>query len=207
MPFPNDYLRGVNDPSASALIMWDFQVGLAGRALGLDDLVDTSRKLLDAADRSGVPVIWSRHTLAPPAQETQGMQCFMLGKQGAQTVADIEPFMLVGSPEREFLDEIHPREHDLVIPKHTPSFFVGTPLDQRLRALGRTTLVFTGVATEIGVDLSAKHALALGYVPMVVEDAVGSYTVQKKEAGLAALRTWIPVVTSDDIIGIWERSS
>jgi nicotinamidase-related amidase len=207
MAFPTDYLREVNDPSISALIMWDFQVGLAGRALDLEQLVAVNRRLLAAADTAGVPVIWSRHTLAPPALETPGIQTFMLGKQGVASVDEIRPFMLVGSPEREFLPDIHPREHDLVIAKHTPSFFVGTPLEQRLRAMGRTTLVFTGVATEIGVDLSAKHGLALGYVPMVVEDAVGSYTVEKKEAGLAALRTWIPVVTADQIIGFWENAS
>ena len=207
MSFPTDYLRKVNDPFASALIMWDFQVGLAGRALDLDQLIGANRRLLAAADSAGVPVIWSRHTLAPPARETPGIQCFMLGKQGVASVAEIKPFMLVGSPEREFLSEIHPRDHDLVIDKHTPSFFVGTPLDQRLRGLGRTTLVFTGVATEIGVDLSAKHALALGYVPMVVEDAVGSYTAAKKAAGIAALRTWIPVVTTDAIIEFWEDAS
>ena len=204
MAFPTDYLRQVNDPSTSALIMWDFQVGLAGRALDLEQLVAASHRLLEAADSAGVPVIWSRHTLATPALETPGLQCFMLGKQGVASVADIRPFMLVGSPEREFLPDLHPRDHDLVIAKHTPSFFVGTPLEQRLRGLGRTTLVFAGVATEIGVDLSAKHSLALGYVPMVVEDAVGSYTTERKEAGISALRTWIPVVTTDEIIGFWE---
>jgi len=204
--FPTGYLREVNDPSTSALIMWDFQVGLAGRALDLDRLLAANRRLLDAADAAGVPVIWSRHTLVPPTLETPGLQCFMLGKQGADSVADIKPFMLVGSPEREFLPGLHPRDHDLVIAKHTPSFFVGTALEQRLRGLGRTTLVFTGVATEIGVDLSAKHSLALGYVPMVVEDAVGSYTAERKEAGIAALRTWIPVVTTDEIIGFWEAA-
>ena len=207
MAFPIEYLREVNDPSASALIMWDFQVGLAGRALDLEQLVTANRRLLGAADAAGVPVIWSRHTLAPPALETPGLQSFMLGKQGVESVADIRPFMLVGSPEREFLPDLHPREHDLVIAKHTPSFFVGTPLEQRLRGLGRTTLVFTGVATEIGVDLSAKHALALGYVPMVVEDAVGSYTAERKEVGITALRTWIPVVTTDEIVGFWEAAS
>jgi nicotinamidase-related amidase len=207
MALPTDYLREVTEPTRTALMMWDFQVGLGGRAFDLESLVAANRRLLKAADAAGVPVFWSRHTLVPPALETPGLQCFMMHKQGAASVNDIKPFMLVGSPEREFLADLQPREHDTVIDKTTPSFFVGTPLGQRLLAAGRTTLVFTGVATEIGVDLSAKHALALGYVPVVVEDAVGSYTVERKEIGLAALRTWIPVLTAEEIIGFWETAS
>jgi nicotinamidase-related amidase len=115
--------------------------------------------------------------------------------------------MQPGSPEREFLAELSPRPHDTVIEKSTPSFFVGTTLQQRLFVAGIRSVVITGVATEIGVDLTAKHALALGYVPVVIEDAVGSYTVEKNEIGLAALRTWIPVVSSDEIISVWQEGT
>jgi len=185
--------------------MWDFQVGLAGRATGLERLVETSRRLLEAADAAAIPVIWSRHTLPPPELSTPGMQYFMMQKQRASTIADLEPFMQVGSPEREFLSELQPRLHDTVIDKGTPSFFVGTALEQRLFSMGIRALVFAGVATEVGVDLSAKHALALGYVPAVVEDAVGTYTLEKQRIGLAALRTWIPVVAADEIIALWNE--
>ena len=36
---------------------------------------------------------------------------------------------------------------------------------------------------------------------------VGSYTTERQEAGIAALRTWIPVITTDEVIGFWEAAS
>lgn len=185
--------------------MWDYQVGLAGRSIHLDRVIESSRRLLDAADSARIPVFWSKHTLPAPADATPGMQLFQARKQGVATAAQIKPFMQLGSPEREFLTELSPRPHDAVIEKGTPSFFVGTTLQQRLFAAGIRSVVIAGVTAEIGVDLTAKHALALGYVPVVVEDAVGSYTDESLEAGLAALRTWIPVVSAEEMISIWEE--
>ena len=201
-----EYVRELSEPGSTALIMWDFQVGLAGRAENRESLVATARLLLDAADAAGIPVTWSRHTLPLPEHSTPGMQYFMMQKQQVTTVGEIKPFMLVGSPEREFLPELPPRDHDTVIDKSTPSFFVGTTLQQQLSSGAVRTLVFAGVATEIGVDLSAKHALALGYVPVVVADGVGTYTTERQQIGLAALETWIPVLTADEIIGLWTES-
>ena len=111
MAFPTDFLREVNDPSVSALIMWDFQVGLAGRALDLDQLVETNRRLLEAADSAGVPVIWSRHTVPDLSQVTAGSLYRMMKKQKVTDPAELKPFMQEGSPEREYVPQIGPRPH------------------------------------------------------------------------------------------------
>lgn len=184
--------------------MWDFQVGLAGKALHLEAIVEAGRRLLAAADEAEIPVFWSRHTLPPIEATTPGMQLFQARKQGVATAAELRPFMQPGSPEREFLPSLSPRPDDTIIDKSTPSFFVGTTLEQRLFAAQVRSVVLAGVTTEIGVDLTAKHALALGYVPVVIEDAVGSYTDEAKEVGLAALRTWIPLASTDEIISVWQ---
>lgn len=199
------YVREFTHRSSTALLMWDYQVGLAGRALHLEDLLAASKRLLVAADEAGIPAFWSRHTLPPLDATTHGMKLFQAIKQGVSAPSELKPFMQQGSPEREFLAELTPRPHDTVVEKGTPSFFVGTTLQQRLFACGIRSVVIAGVTAEIGVDLTAKHALALGYVPVVIEDAVGSYTDENLEKGLAALRTWIPVITSDEMIGIWSE--
>lgn len=191
-------------PESAALLMWDFQNGLGGRAVGLDGIIGAARRLLDAADAAGVPVIWSRHTVPPLAQVTSGSLYRMMRKQGVETLAELQPFMHEGSPERDFIAGLQPRPHDSIIDKSTPSFFVGTPLQLRLSALQIRTLVFAGVATDIGIDLTAKHAFALGYYPVVAEDAVGSYSEERHEIGLAALRLWIPTVTAADVAAVWD---
>jgi len=203
---PSSYEEMV-DPRSAALIMWDFQVGLGGRAVNLNEIVTAARRLLGAADESGVPVIWSRHTIPPLPQVTPGSLYRMMKKQGVRSPADLQPAMREGSPDREFIPQLQPRKYDTIIDKSTPSFFVGTPLQLRLSALQVRTLVFCGVATEIGIDLTAKHAFALGFYPVVVEDAVGSYTPERHTLGLAALRSWVPVMTASEVIAGWEAAS
>ena len=199
---PRD-LSDMLDPRSTALVMWDFQVGLGGNASNLDELVRTSSQLLEGADRAAVRVIWSRHTVPDLSQVTAGSLYRMMKKQGVTDRSQLQPFMEEGSPEREYIPQLGPRSHDTVIDKSTPSFFVGTPLDLRLSALRIRSLVFCGVATDIGIDLSAKHASALGYFPIVVEDAVGSYSEERHRAALAAMRSWIPVTTGRFVLDTW----
>jgi nicotinamidase-related amidase len=199
---PRD-LAEMLEPSSTALIMWDFQVGLGGKAANLDSIVEAAGRLLQGADGARVPVIWSRHTVPDLTQVTAGSLYRMMKKQGLREPSEVAPFMEEGSVERKFLHQLHPRAHDAIIDKSAPSFFVGTPLEMRLRALGVESLVFCGVATDIGIDLSAKHASALGYFPVVVEDAVGSYSEDRHLAALASMRSWIPVSDSNTIIEIW----
>lgn len=200
---PRD-LSEMIDPSWTALVMWDFQVGLGGNATNLDEIAVTGNRLLDCVDDAGVPVIWSRHTVPDLTQVTDGSFYRMMKKQNVTEPSDLQPFMQEGSPEREFVTQIAPRPQDTVIEKSTPSFFVGTPLHMRLSALGIRSLVFCGVATDIGIDLSAKHASALGYFPVVVEDAVGSYSEERHHAALAAMRYWIPVTNAQFVIDTWS---
>lgn len=199
------HLSEMIDPRWTALIMWDFQVGLGGNAANLDQIAAVGNELLECADAARVPVIWSRHTVPDLSQVTDGSFYRMMKKQGVGKPSELQPFMQEGSPEREFVPQITPRPHDTVIEKSTPSFFVGTPLRLRLSALGIRSLVFCGVATDIGVDLSAKHASALGLFPVVVEDAVGSYSEDRHRAALAAMRSWIPVVDSQFVAETWRN--
>jgi len=192
------------DPGSAALVMWDFQVGLGGKAANLEAIVAAASQLLGAADDAEVPVIWSCHTVPANAQVTAGSLYRMMKKQGVSRPEELQPTMRVDSPDRAFLQQLQPRPHDSVIEKSTPSFFVGTPLHLRLSALQIRTLVFAGVATDIGIDLSAKHAFALGYFPVVVEDAVGSYSIDRHVTGLEALRNWVPVMTASEVIDAWR---
>lgn len=202
---PND-LNEMIAPTQAALLMWDFQVGLGGNATNLDQISDSGNRLLASADDAGVTVIWSRHTVPDLAQVTPGSLYRMMKKQGVSDPSQVKPFMTEGSPEREFVRQIGPRSHDTIIDKSTPSFFIGTPLDLRLLALGVRSLVICGVATDIGVDLTAKHAFALGYFPVVVEDAVGSYTEERHRAGLEAMKSWIPTVDSYFVCDAWRAA-
>jgi nicotinamidase-related amidase len=74
------------------------------------------------------------------------------------------------------------RHGDIEIVKRTIGAFQGTDLDARLRELGVTTLVFGGIATNLGVESTARAALDLGYDLVFVEDAMAAFTAAEHQA-------------------------
>jgi nicotinamidase-related amidase len=197
-------LKGFVAPSQTALIMWDFQKGLAGRASNAGPMLDAAQKLLAAADRAGVMVIWSRHVL-PPFDILPGpWMLLMMKRQGVSRPEDVKPMFQAGSEEGEFMPGFQPAPHHLVLEKSQPSLFVDTPLDNRLKARGIRTLVLAGFATDIGIDFNARHASAEGYFAIVAEDACGAHTPEGHERSLAFLRNWVQVANSGEIISAWS---
>jgi nicotinamidase-related amidase len=191
-------------PEKTALILWDLQNGLAGHALNTEEVQEAARRLIDAADQARVLVVWSRHVL-PRLELIQGpFLRFLMKKQKVDRVKDLKPTMQDGMEETEFLKGFVPAGHHLVIEKSTPSFFVNTPLDLRLKTCGIANLVLAGVATDIGIEFTARHAQAMGYFSVIAEDATGSYTQEAQERSIAFLRTQVPVVQAEEICRIWQ---
>ena len=183
------------DPRRAVLVMWDMQKGLAGRSPAISTIRDNALKLLAAAEKQKLPVIWSRHILPPTALTTGPFFLFLMKKQKVDHPDKLAPTMQRGMDDTEFVDGLAPKPHHIVLEKSQPSLFIDTPLDVRLKTLGRDTLIMAGVATDIGIEFTCRHAAALGYYSVVVEDACGSYAREAHERSLAFLRGWTtPVV-------------
>ena len=67
------------------------------------------------------------------------------------------------------------------------SAFIGTPLDIVLRDCGIDSFVVAGVAMEVGIEPTVRHALDLGYLPVIVTDACGA---GDHEAAARRWRRW-----------------
>lgn len=195
------------DPRTTALLLWDLQKGLAGRAFNTAEVQANARRLIAAADHAGVPVIWSRHVLPPLHLTSPPFLLFLMKKQKVDDLARLAPTMQPGMEETEFLDGFAPAAHHLVIEKSQPSFFVDTPLDLRLKSLGVRTVVLAGVATDIGIEFTARHAQAKGFFAVIAEDATGSYTREAHERSLAFMRAWMPVAGAAGIAAIWNGTA
>jgi len=50
-------------------------------------------------------------------------------------------------------------EEEMVITKHAASIFIGTDFERMIRNAGITTIIFSGIAAELGVESSARDAL------------------------------------------------
>jgi biuret amidohydrolase len=74
-----------------------------------------------------------------------------------------------------------------VLDKITMSAFEGTWLDIVLRDCGITTVALVGVALEIGIEPTVRHAADLGYVPVLITDACGAADTDAAQRSLDAL--------------------
>jgi nicotinamidase-related amidase len=63
---------------------------------------------------------------------------------------------------------------DVLITKRQWGAFGGTDLEQQLRQRGIRTIVLGGIATNYGVESTARAAVGLGFELVVVEDATTS---------------------------------
>src|ERR1700681_2068697 len=90
-------------------------------------------------------------------------------------------------------DEISPAlgrdAKDIVITKRQWGAFYGTQLDLQLRRRGIRTIVIGGIATNFGVESTARDACERGYGLVFVEDAMAGLSA---EAHSFAIKTIFP---------------
>lgn len=78
-------------------------------------------------------------------------------------------------PGGGLVTEATPLDSDILITKPAVGAFSHTDLHDRLRELGITTLVMSGIATNFGVESTARAAFDLGYKLVFVSDAMTSF--------------------------------
>ena len=77
------------------------------------------------------------------------------------------------SPEwSDFIPELDRQPGDIVILKRQWGAFYGTDLDLQLRRRGLTTMILCGIATEFGVESTARDAYECGYQLIFAVDAM-----------------------------------
>ena len=69
-----------------------------------------------------------------------------------------------------------------------------------VRNAGIRTLIFTGIATEIGVESSARDASNRGFYSVIAEDAVSSGDQEAHKRSLANMSRMMLVKKSAEII-------
>lgn len=84
-----------------------------------------------------------------------------------------------GQSGNRFKDVARPVAGEPVLEKDTNSAFIGTGLDERLRAEHVDTLIIAGVITNNSVEATVRMAGNLGYATTVVSDA--TFTFAKRD--------------------------
>jgi nicotinamidase-related amidase len=108
--------------------------------------------------------------------------------------------------DREIIAELQPQPQDIVFHKRRPDGFVGTDLDLMLRSNGIKAIIIGGVATEGGVEGTARSARNLGYDVVILKDGVGSRNRELHEMALKLMeQTFFEVTTAGEIAAIWGK--
>src|SRR5215471_4251696 len=194
------------DPGRLALLVYDMQVGILSQIANRDEVTRQVLKVLTAARDARVRVLFSRHLSLP--KELMGMFQFKMamGWQRTDSPEHVNPWFLRDAPGFQITPELQPRPSEGVFDKLTMSAFEGTWLDFALRNCGINAFIIVGVATEIGIEPTARHGADLGYIPVLVTDACGSGDKEAAKRSIEGLKFAGDVLITDteticDVLG------
>ena len=159
------------DPRHTAIVVIDLQKGIAGRPgtpLATATVIANSARLLVAARAAGAqPVLVHVGFAADGADRLQSTVDQQMRGAGA-----MPPDWM------ELIPELDRQPSDVVILKRQWGAFYGTGLDLQLRRRGLTTIVLCGIATEFGVESTARDAYEHGYELIFAADAMTGMTAE-----------------------------
>lgn len=198
-PYP--YPLPPRDSSAHvALVIIDMQrdfvePGGFGAALGnkvehLQKIVPTVAGLLRTFRELHLPVIHTKEghrpdlSDCPPAKRSRGNSTLRIGDPGP-----MGRILVLGEPGNDIVETLRPASGELVIDKPGKGAFYATNLHERLKALGITHLIFTGVTTEVCVQTSMREANDRGYECLLVEDGTESYIPEFKQTTVRMIQS------------------
>jgi nicotinamidase-related amidase len=199
-------LAEIVDPACSALLIWDMEYAIGPNAFNYKEMLPKLQGLSALARRVGVPVFYSVQTGFDLVKEEAGAWVRVRMKRAKAT----EPNQLLKEKEnphdREIVEELRPQPQDMVFQKRRPDGFVGTDFDLMLRSRNIKTILIGGVATEGGVEGTARSARNLGYDVVVVRDCVGSRNRELHDMALKLMeQTHFDIATAGDIADIWRE--
>ena len=96
-------------------------------------------------------------------------------------------------------------KEEMVITKHTASIFIGTDFERMIRNAWITTIIFSGIATELGVESSARDALNRYFYPVIVLDTVSSSDKDAYARSLQNIERLLTVTSTNELARIWFR--
>jgi maleamate amidohydrolase len=191
-----NYARaGYNHPlgfgTKPALLLIDFVEAYFDPAsplyAGVEATLKSALRTLDAARRAGVLVVFTNVVYQQGVvdggifrRKVPALSCMERGNR------------LGGWPEG-----LRPVEGELVISKQYPSAFFGTSLASTLTANGIDSTLLTGLTTSGCVRATCVDAMSHGFIPIVVEDAVGDRAAGPHQANIYDMRAKYADVISE----------
>ena len=157
------------DLRTTALVLIDLQKGIISRdttPYSASEVVARAAKLAKCFREIGAPVVLVRVKFSADDRDR------LKAKADDPALATMQ----LPPDFSELAPELVQNESDLLITKKQWGAFYGTELDLQLRRRGITTIVIGGIATNFGVESTARDAWERGYELVFVEDAMSGLT-------------------------------
>ncbi|WP_394532385.1 isochorismatase family protein [Priestia aryabhattai] len=160
------------DFTKTALVLIDLQKGIV--PIGGDEIVEKSVQLVNRFREQNGFISFVRVD-------------FQDGKDALTPETDQKPSAPQERPTdwAEFDPRLNVQETDYIVTKRQWGAFFGTDLDLQLRRRGIDTIVLCGIATNIGVESTAREAFQYGYNQIFITDAMATFTKEEHEATLS----------------------
>ena len=178
------------DPKTTALVLIDLQKGILGRKLEpipAEALVERGKALAGRFRAAGALVVLV-NVVPATGEERRVDEASPLPAALPQGFADLSP----GLAEPE----------DLKITKRTRGAFSVPELDLRLRERGVRTIALGGVATQFGVESTARQAWELGYELVIVRDATTSIALEAHDNSMRRIFPRIARLTDSTALAL-----
>lgn len=166
------------DPKTTALVAIDLQHGVIGLPTAprpADEVVARTAHIAKALRAQGGAVIFVRVATSED------------GRDALAPIADIVPPPAPPRPASwsELTPKLGVKDGDVIVTKRQWGAFYGTDLDLQLRRRGVQTLIVTGIATNVGVESTARDAYERGFQQVFVEDACAALQAEAHKASIA----------------------
>jgi nicotinamidase-related amidase len=164
------------------------QVGILEQVPDRETVVQNVQMVLAAARAASVRTYFTRHVTLPVKLMGVAQLRMWRAWQRVDRLDEVRSPFLPGAPQTQIVPELRPNENEAVLDKLTLSAFAGTPLELALRGAGVDAIAIVGVATEIGIEPTVRHAGDLGFIPLVVTDACAAGDAEAGERSVEMLR-------------------
>ena len=166
-------LEEIISPNETALVVYDMQARITRQIKNGAEITAQVSQVLAAARAAAIRIFFTRH-ISLPRNLMGAFQCrTAMAWQRIDSPEKIQPMFLRDSPSFQIIPELEPLASEAIFDKITMSAFEGTPLEIALRDCGIRSFIIAGIALEIGIDPTCRHAADLGFIPVLVRDACG----------------------------------
>lgn len=191
----NEGQRGVIDPSISYLPAIAQQVTDRG-------MIERIATLAEAFRRNGMPVV---HTPVVHRRDFRDVKANSL--LAANSIK--QRSLTEGEAESDYVEGLRPQDGDFEIIR-TSGFIAmcATQLDAMLRRMDISTVVLTGVSTNVAIPGNAIVAGELGYHVVVPEDCIAASSPEAHQSIIEhQLRVIARMVSSADLIAALDQQA